>query len=134
MCKISVVDRYVMINLPVIITPLRTYLYGQTSFWMEVNYLQHFLIEYLEKYSFLNIANANFILANMKLIIQLCVSIFLPTWKHLNDWKSPPKLTKTESSLNILTTEMNHNFQAKILTLPKVPSWRNKYLLFPKDR
>ena len=42
-----------MFNLPVIITPLKTYLYGQTSFWMEVICLQHLLIEYLEKYNFL---------------------------------------------------------------------------------
>ena len=44
-----------MLNLPAIITPLRTYLYGRTSFCMEVVYLQHLLIEYLEKYNFLKI-------------------------------------------------------------------------------
>ena len=43
-----------MLNLPVIITPLRTYLYGQTSFWMEGICLQHFSIEYLEKQFFEN--------------------------------------------------------------------------------
>ena len=59
-----------MLNLPVIITPLKTYLYGHTSFWMEVIYLQH-LIENLEKFIFLKIANANSIFANMKSIIQL---------------------------------------------------------------
>ena len=41
-----------MLHLPVIITPLRTYLYGHTGFWMEVIYLQHLLIEYLEIYIF----------------------------------------------------------------------------------
>ena len=60
-----------MLNLPIIITPLRTYLYGQTSIWMEVICLQHLLIEYLEKDNFLKIADANFIFANVKLIIRL---------------------------------------------------------------
>ena len=60
-----------MLNLPVIITPLRTYLYGQTSFWMEVIYLQHRLIEYLEKYNFLKIADLNSIFADLKSIMQL---------------------------------------------------------------
>ena len=54
-----------MFNLPVIITPLRNYLYGHTSFWMEVIYLQHLAIEYLEKYNF---ANANSIFADVKSI------------------------------------------------------------------
>ena len=58
-------------NLPIIITPLKTYLYDQTNLWMEVICLQHLLIEYLEKYIFLKIANANFIFVDMKLIIQL---------------------------------------------------------------
>ena len=43
-----------MSNLPVIITPLRTYLYGQTNFWMEVICLQQLLIEYLERQFFEN--------------------------------------------------------------------------------
>ena len=54
-----------MLNLPVIITPLRTYLYGQTYFSMEVIYLQHRLTEYLEKYYFLKIADANSIFADV---------------------------------------------------------------------
>ena len=58
-------------EIPVIITPLKTYLYDQTNFWMEVICLQHLLIKYLEKYIFLKIANANFIFVDMKLIIQL---------------------------------------------------------------
>ena len=53
-----------MLNLPVIITPLRAYLYGQTSFWMEVICLQHLLIEYMEKDNFWKIAD-------VKLIIKL---------------------------------------------------------------
>ena len=53
-----------MRNVPVIITPLRTYFYGQTKFWMEVICLQHLLIDYLEKYSFLKTAD-------VKSIIQL---------------------------------------------------------------
>ena len=60
-----------MLNLPVVITPLRTYLYGQTSFWKEVIYLQHRLIEYLEKYNFLKIVDANSIFADVKSIMQL---------------------------------------------------------------
>ena len=60
-----------MRNLPVIITPLRTYLYGQTKFWMEVICLQHLLIEYLEKYNFLKTADSNSIFADVKSIIQL---------------------------------------------------------------
>ena len=47
-----------MRNLPVIITPLRTYLYGQTKFWIEVICLQHLLIEYLEIYNSLKFADA----------------------------------------------------------------------------
>ena len=62
---------YVMLNLPVIITPLRTYLYGQTNIWIEVVCLQHLLIEYLEKDNFLKIAGANFIFVDVKLIIKL---------------------------------------------------------------
>ena len=62
---------YVMLNLPVIITPLRTYFYGQTSFYMDVICLQHLLIEYLKKYNFLEIADANSIFADVKSIIQL---------------------------------------------------------------
>ena len=62
---------YVIINRPVIINPLRTYLYGQTNFWMEVICLQHVLIEYLEKYNFLKIADANSIFADVKSIMQL---------------------------------------------------------------
>ena len=62
---------YVMLNLPVVITPFRTYLYGQTSFLMEVICLQHLLIEYLKKYTFLKIADANSIFANVKYVIQL---------------------------------------------------------------
>ena len=38
---------------------------------MEVIYLQQLLIEYLEKYNFLKIAEANSIFADMKLIIEL---------------------------------------------------------------
>ena len=38
---------------------------------MEVICLQHLLIEYLEKYNILKIANANSIFANVKSIIQL---------------------------------------------------------------
>ena len=60
-----------MRNLPVIITPLRTYLYGQTKFWIEVICLQHLLIEYLEIYNSLKIADANFIFPDVKSIIQL---------------------------------------------------------------
>ena len=60
-----------MLNLSVIINPLRTYLYGQTSFRMEVICLQHLLIEYLEKYNFFKIADANSIFADVKTMIQL---------------------------------------------------------------
>ena len=38
---------------------------------MEVIYLQQLLIEYLEKYSFLKIAEVNSTFADMKLIIEL---------------------------------------------------------------
>ena len=72
-----------MLNLPVIITPLRTYFCGQTSFWMKVIYLQHLLIEYLEKYNFLKIVDGNSIFADMKSIVQLFVDVFLPTWNNL---------------------------------------------------
>ena len=60
-----------MLNLLVIITPLKTYLYGQTNFGIEVICLQHFLIECLEKYNFLKIVDANSIFADVKSIIQL---------------------------------------------------------------
>ena len=65
-----------MLHLPVIITPLRTNLYGQTTFWMEVICLQHLLIEYLEKDNFLKIADANFISADVKLIIKVSCQHF----------------------------------------------------------
>ena len=38
---------------------------------MEVIYLQHRLIEYLEKYNFLKIADADSIFADVKSIMQL---------------------------------------------------------------
>ena len=38
---------------------------------MEVICLQHLLIEYLEKYNFLKIADVNFIFAGVKSIMQL---------------------------------------------------------------
>ena len=38
---------------------------------MEVIYLQHRLIEYLEKYYFLKIANANSIFADVRSMMQL---------------------------------------------------------------
>ena len=60
-----------MLNFLVIITPLKTYLYGQANFGIEVICLQHLLIECLEKYNFLKIANTNSIFANVKSIIQL---------------------------------------------------------------
>ena len=60
-----------MLNLLVIITPLKTYLYGQTNFGIEVICLQHLLIECLEKYNFLKIADANSIFADVKSIMQL---------------------------------------------------------------
>ena len=62
---------YVMVNLLVIIKPLKTYLYGQTNFRIEIICFQHLLIECLDKYNFLKIPDANSIFANMKLIIQL---------------------------------------------------------------
>ena len=48
---------------------------------MEVICLQHHLIEYLEKYNFLKIANANSIFAYMKSIMQLS------HWHFLADMK-----------------------------------------------
>ena len=59
-----------MLNL-LIITPLKTFLHGQTNFGIEVICLQHLLIESLEKYNFLKIADANSIFADVKSIIQL---------------------------------------------------------------
>ena len=60
-----------MLNLSVIINPLRAYLYGQTKFWIEVVCLQHLLIKYLEKWNFLKITDPNSIFADVKSIIQL---------------------------------------------------------------
>ena len=60
-----------MLNLLIIITPLKTYMYGQTNFGIEVICLQHLLIECLKKYNFLKIADTNSIFADMKLIMQL---------------------------------------------------------------
>ena len=71
----------IIINLPVIITPLRTYLYGQENFWMEVICLQHLLIEYFKKDNFLKFVNANFIFANVKLIIKLSHQHFFADMK-----------------------------------------------------
>ena len=70
-----------MRKLPGIITPLRTYLYGQTKFWMEVICLQHLLIEYFEKYNFLKIVDANSIFADVKSIIQLLHQHFFADMK-----------------------------------------------------
>ena len=59
-----------MFNLPVIITPLRTYC-------MVIQVLiHHLLIEYLEKYIFLKIADMNSIFANVKSIIKLSCQHF----------------------------------------------------------
>ena len=66
-----------MLNLLVIITPMKTYLYGQTNFGIEVVCLQHLLIKSLKKYHFLKIANANSIFADMKSIMQLSRQHFL---------------------------------------------------------
>ena len=60
-----------MFNLSVVIISSGTLLLIQTSFWMEVICSQHLLIEYLEKYSFLKIADLNSNFVNVKLIIQL---------------------------------------------------------------
>ena len=65
-----------MCNLSVIITPLRTYLYGQTKFWMEVICLQQLLIEYLEKYKFFKIADAIPFLPTWNRLYNFCVDIF----------------------------------------------------------
>ena len=46
---------------------------------MEVISLKHLLIEYLEKYIFKKIAEANFIFADVKLIMQLLRWHFLLT-------------------------------------------------------
>ena len=70
-----------MLNLPVIITPVRTYMYGSTNFSMEVICLQHLLIEYLEKDNFLKVADANSIFADVKLIIKLSRRHFFPDVK-----------------------------------------------------
>ena len=69
-----------MLNL-LIITPLKTYLYGQTNFGIEVICLQHLLIEYLEKYNFLKIADANSIFADVKSIMQLSRQHFFVNMK-----------------------------------------------------
>ena len=60
-----------MFNLSVVIISSGTLLLIQTSFWMEVICSQNLLIEYLEKYSFLKIADLNSIFVNVKVIIQL---------------------------------------------------------------
>ena len=60
-----------MLYLLVIITPLKTYLCGQTNFGIAVICLQHLLIECLEKYNFLKIADANSIFPDVKSIMQL---------------------------------------------------------------
>ena len=99
-----------MLNLPVIITPLRTYLYDQTKFWMEVICLQHLLIEYLEKYNFLKIVDANSIFADVKSIIQLSDQHFFCrreiVWARkteylpfLSSFHLPPWLTSYEQLL-----------------------------------
>ena len=59
-----------MLNL-LIITPLKTYLYGQTNFGIKVICLQHFLIECFKKYNFLKIADTNSIFADVKSIIEI---------------------------------------------------------------
>ena len=70
-----------MRNLPVIITPLRTYLYGQTEFWMEVICLQHVFVEDLKKCNFLKIANANSVFADVKSIIKFSRQHFFADMK-----------------------------------------------------
>ena len=46
-------------------------MFGQTSFWMEVIYLQNLLIEYLKKHNFWKIPDKNSIFADLKFIMQL---------------------------------------------------------------
>ena len=48
---------------------------------MRVIYLQNHLIEYLEKYNFFKIVDANSIFADVKLIIQLLRQHFFPDVK-----------------------------------------------------
>ena len=76
-----------MINLPVINTSLRTYFYGQTSFWMEMIFLQDLLTEYLEKYNFLKIADANSIFADLKSIMQLWVRKIISSFSMTFHWR-----------------------------------------------
>ena len=86
-----------MLNL-FIITPLKTYLYGQTNFGIEVICcLQHLLIGCLEKYNFLKIADANSIFANVKLIMQLSRQHFFADMK----WFELERLYKTPSEFEI---------------------------------
>ena len=49
----------------------------------EVIYLQHLLIEYLEKYNFLKTADVNSIFADVKPIIQLLCLYFFANMKQI---------------------------------------------------
>ena len=103
-----------MFNLPVIVTPLRTYLYGHTSFWMEVIFLQHLLIEYMEKYNFLKIANAKSIFADVKSIIQLSRLHFFANMKYF-------ELERLERILLMLHAP--HTLYSKLMLLTRQWCW-----------
>ena len=60
-----------MLNLPVIITNIKNLFVLSDKFLNGGNLSAKPLIEYLQKYNFLKIADANFIFADMKSVIQL---------------------------------------------------------------
>ena len=97
---------YVMVNLLVIINPLKTYLYGQTNFRIEIICFQHLLIECLDKYNFLKIPDANSIFANMKLIIKLSRQHFFH-WYEMS-WVRKTALSQCGMVACCETWEVSH--------------------------
>ena len=69
-----------MLNLSVIITPIKDLFVWSC---MEVIYLQQLLIECLEKYNFLKIAQANSIFADVQSVIELSRQHFFTDVKEV---------------------------------------------------
>ena len=76
---------------------------------MKVIYLQHLLIEYLEKHNFLKIVYANFIFADVKSIIQLLQQHFFADMKEFELERLNPNHQQGFVKQKMLLSIMLHN-------------------------
>ena len=81
---------HTMLNRHIIITPLRTYLHGQKSFWMEVICLQHLLIWIFRKIQIFEFCLLEFHFCRHEINYTTFVSAFFC-------WREIVWVTKTET-------------------------------------